>query len=197
MSIPSSGVSCAGRLMREISFNNNAVDDNDVWINVADDGKAEVGMNPSFDFPSWWAKNNPEVRHPQILSCVRQLRARYTSLGLVGYCWGGSAGFLLASEAGLFDAMSHAHPGTPTEDQIRGIRAPFELIAPEYDPQFPFEWSKLCNEVVPGLGVEYDWQWFPGMKHGFSTKCDEKDERERRGLERAKGAVVGWMRCFL
>ena len=48
-----------------------------------------------------------------------------------------------------------------------------------------------CSDLI--LGVDYVYHHFPGMPHGFATKCDENDKNEKKQLEIAKNAVVFWI----
>lgn len=92
----------------------------------------------------------------------------------------------------LIDALSVAHPTFLTKEEIDDVAVPVQILAPETDPRFTPELKEHANRVIPTLGVEYDYQYFPGLAHGFSCRADENDEKEKRGLERAKNAVSGW-----
>ena len=92
----------------------------------------------------------------------------------------------------LVDAISVAHPTFLTKEEIDDVAVPVQILAPETDPRFTPELKEHANRVIPTLGVEYDYQYFPGLAHGFSCRADENDEKEKRGLERAKNAVSGW-----
>lgn len=54
------------------------------------------------------------------------------------------------------------------------------------------ELKKYSNEVIPTKGVEYSYEYFPGLAHGFAVRGDQKDAKQKRGLERAKNAAVFW-----
>jgi len=72
-----------------------------------------------------------------------------------------------------------------------------QILAPEHDPVFTPELKAHANSVIPTLNVEYDYQYFPGLKHGFSTRGDQSDPKQKQGLERAKNAAVGWFAQML
>ena len=97
----------------------------------------------------------------------------------------------------LVDAISTAHPSLLTKEEINAVAVPVQIIAPEHDPAFTPELKAHANSVIPGLGVEYDYQLFPGVEHGFSTKCDRNDSHQRKSMERAKNAVVAWFAQIL
>ena len=52
--------------------------------------------------------------------------------------------------------------------------------------------KEFTLKTVPTLGVEFDYQYFPGLVHGFATRGDMKNAAQRKGLERAKNAAVYW-----
>ena len=162
-------------------------------IKVNDSNEAVMERNEDFDWAGWFQRNGPDVRFPEILACAKALKDKYEHVAAVGFCWGGLVNFQLASHAELFDSVTICHPGTPTEEQVRAIRVPIHLVAPEHDPTFPQEWKDFCNKEIPKLGVDYCYQHFPRVVHGFTTKCDENNKDERKALELAKNSVVHWI----
>ena len=95
------------------------------------------------------------------------------------------------------DCISTGHPSRLTEEEINAVAVPVQILAPETDPQFTPELKAYANEVIPSLNLEYDYQYFPGLRHGFATRCDQNDAKQRKGLERAKNAAVGWFAQIL
>lgn len=67
-----------------------------------------------------------------------------------------------------------------------------QILAPETDQMFSPELKTHANETIPTLGVEYSYEYFPGLVHGFATRGDPEDPKQKRGLERAKNAAVFW-----
>ena len=101
------------------------------------------------------------------------------------------------TDKNLIDALSTAHPTFLTKEEINNVAVPVQILAPETDPRFTPELKEHANKVIPTLGVEYDYQYFPGLAHGFACRADEGNEVEKRGLERAKNAVSGWFGVML
>lgn len=97
----------------------------------------------------------------------------------------------------LVDCISTAHPSLLTKEEINNVAVPVQVLAPEHDPQLTPELKAHCNATIPTLNVAYDYQYFPGLAHGFAAKGDPKDDVQRKGLERAKNAAVGWFAQFL
>ena len=90
------------------------------------------------------------------------------------------------------DCISTAHPSVLKTEEVDAVAVPVQILAPETDPQLTPELKAYVNKVIPTLNVEYDYQFFPGLSHGFAARCDENDPKEKKGLERAKNAAVGW-----
>lgn len=93
----------------------------------------------------------------------------------------------------MVDCLTIAHPGTPTEEEIKAIKVPVQILAPEHDFAFSQDLKDFCNREIPKLGVDYAYHHFPGVPHGFATKCDENDPYAKKQLEVAKNAVVFWI----
>lgn len=130
---------------------------------------------------------------------AKHIRSQHTKVGVVGYCWGGKVAIELGGKNhnGLVDCISFAHPGGITKEDVFNVAVPVQIIAPEKDVPFPLKMRQFCNEEIPKLGVDYDYQHFPGAVHGFATRCNVKVEGEKRALERAKNAAVGWFVNYL
>lgn len=84
-----------------------------------------------------------------------------------------------------------------TKEEIDNVAVPVQINAPEHDPLFTPELKAYANEVIPKLGVPYNYQFYPGVGHGFVTKCDESKVEEKKALERAKNAMVSWFAQML
>lgn len=111
---------------------------------------------------------------------------------------GGSINFKLASKehGHLLDCVMIAHPGAPTDDDVRNLGVPVQIISPEYDPTFTQDRKDLCQSEIPKLGIDYTYNYFPKVMHGFCTKGDPKDEVQKHALEKAKTAVVNWFLTY-
>lgn len=77
------------------------------------------------------------------------------------------------------------------------VSIPVQILAPEHDDMLTPELKAHANKVIPSLNVEYGYQYFPGLQHGFAVRCDESDPKQKQGLERAKNAAVGWFTQML
>lgn len=145
-------------------------------------------------------KNSKDIRWPEISSCARALKEEhgFKKVGAVGFCYGGWAVFQLgAKDNALVDAISTAHPSLLTNEEVDAISVPVQIIAPEHDPMLTPELKAYCNNTIPSLNVPYDYQYFPGLTHGFAARANENDEKVKKGLERAKNCVSSWFAQWL
>ena len=72
------------------------------------------------------------------------------------------------------------------------ISVPVQICAPETDHIYTPELKEYSLKVLPTLGIEFDYQYFPGLVHGFAVRGDQNDPKQKKGLERAKNAAVYW-----
>lgn len=72
-----------------------------------------------------------------------------------------------------------------------------QICATDNDPYLSGELIEYINKVIPTLNIEYDYQFFPGLMHGFASRADTKDPKQVKALERAKNATVSWLQEHL
>lgn len=106
---------------------------------------------------------------------------------------GGWAVFQLGAKgANLVDAISTAHPSLLEKSEVDAVGVPVQILSPEHDQMYTQELKDYTNSKIPALGVEYDYQYFPGLSHGFAARGDPNDAAQNKGLIRAKNAAVNW-----
>jgi dienelactone hydrolase len=71
------------------------------------------------------------------------------------------------------------------------------IVAPEHDHNYTAELKEYSLKVIPTLGVDFDYQYFPTVSHGFAVKGDEEDQIQKKALERAKSAAAAWFVQYL
>lgn len=151
------------------------------------------------DIAGFCSRNTKAIREAEIINFAKNLRAQYQRVGAVGFCFGGWAVFRLGSKenAGLVDCISTAHPTWLEKSEIENVNVPVQIMAPEFDTMFTPELRAFANQVIPTIGVPYDYQYFPGLEHAFATRGDKENPAECAGMERAKSAAVYWFRLWL
>lgn len=156
---------------------------------------ADPELAKKFDLMEFIGRNSKEIRFPEIKANAIALKKElgFKKVGAIGFCYGGWAVFQLGAKSNpLVDCISMAHPSMCTEEEIAAVGVPVQINAPEMDTMFTQEMKDFCNNTIPSLGVEYDYQYFPGLAHGFATRGDMSDPAQKKGLERAKNAAVHW-----
>ncbi|KAL1992565.1 hypothetical protein VTN49DRAFT_4597 [Thermomyces lanuginosus] len=157
------------------------------------------------DLAGFRVRNSRAIREPEIFECARALRDRYPKVGAVGYCYGGWAVMRLGAKgtgghdaaAPLVDAVVAGHPTFLTRDDIDGVAAPVQLLAPEIDFQFTPDLKLFAFETLQKHAVPFDYQHLPGVKHGCLSRGDPNISGEREAMVRGKNAAVGWFQQFL
>lgn len=139
------------------------------------------------------------MREPEIFAFAKELRGKYRSIGAIGFCFGGWAVFRLGARTsgGLVDCISTAHPSWLIKEEIENVNVPVQILAPEIDPVYTPELKEFSNRVIPSLGLDYDYQHFPALVHGFAVRGNKENEAELKGLVRAKNAAVHWFNQYL
>ena len=148
------------------------------------------------------ARNSKQARGPEMAALARFLRTQHRRLGAIGFCYGGWAVFQLGARVAdggvpLVDCISTAHPTFLEKEEMLNVGVPVQILAPEKDPKFTEELKAFAVAEIPKLGLAFDYQYFPGLEHGFAVRGNRNDEAETRGLERAMRAAVGWFREWL
>jgi dienelactone hydrolase len=154
-----------------------------------------------FDLMAFIGKHSKEKSFVEVEACVKALRSEhgFKKIGAIGFCYGGYAMFRLASkELKAIDCMSTGHPAQFDKGDIEALGGcPVQLLAPEEDFTFTPELKEHCLKVLPTVGIDWDYQYFHGVKHGFCTRGDQNDKVQKQALERAKNAAVAWFGQYL
>jgi dienelactone hydrolase len=161
----------------------------------------DVMSNPekakNFDLMAFIGRNSKEIRWPEIKVCAQELRKQYSKVAAIGFCYGGWACLKLAADVSLIDAVSTAHPSLVDKAEIDGVKIPIQILAPEHDFAYTEELKKYTLETLPKTGVQWEYIYFPGMNHGFATRGDPNDQKQKDALERAKRSAVNFFNEFL
>ncbi|GAB7354854.1 hypothetical protein MBLNU459_g5230t1 [Dothideomycetes sp. NU459] len=165
---------------------------------VAPETLEDEKKRAEFDVMAFIGRNNKEIRGPSIFAVAKELKKEYKKIGAIGFCYGGWAVFQLGAKGNnLVDAISTAHPSLLTKEEIQSIDVPVQIMAPETDPMLTPELKEFCNATIPTLGVPYQYDYYPGLVHGFAVRCDPSNAVQKAGLERSKNAAVSWFKEHL
>lgn len=160
--------------------------------------RGDITEMGKLDLRGFLSRHGKAIRQPEIFACARALKLQYRKVGAVGYCWGAWGCFQLGAKGqNLIDCAAVAHPSHLEHGEIDALAVPTLILAPEHDVMFKPALKEYCNRVIPGLGVPYRYDHYPGLAHGFACRGDFNDPVQKAGMERAKDAVVVWLNTFL
>jgi carboxymethylenebutenolidase len=91
-----------------------------------------------------------------------------TSLGVVGYCWGGTLAWWGATRTTKFKAACGWYGGGIAATRSETPHCPVELHFGDKDTSIPLADIELIRAAQPGVGIFV----YPGAQHGFG--CDER-----------------------
>ncbi|THW17965.1 alpha/beta-hydrolase [Aureobasidium pullulans] len=165
---------------------------------VDEDALSNPEKREKFDVMAFIGRNSKEIRYPEILANAKELKSQYKKVGAIGFCYGAWAVLRLAGkDEPLIDSAAVAHPSLLEESEIANIGVPVQFISPETDPMFTPELKEFTLKTLPGLNVPFNYDYYPGLVHGFATRGDQSDPKQKEGLERAKNSAVYWFKQFL
>lgn len=157
-----------------------------------------INTSEKIDVMSIVRANGKDKRTPEIFAVAKELRSKHKKVGAIGFCWGAWGCFKLAGrDQGLLDCVSVAHPSMLEKKEIENLAVPIQILAPEHDQAFTPELKEFAHQTIPKLGIDYDYQHFPGVSHGFAAKGNPKIPEQKRAFERAKNAAVSWFNWHL
>ncbi|KAI0373680.1 alpha/beta-hydrolase [Pilatotrama ljubarskyi] len=117
-------------------------------------------------------------------------------IGFVGFCWGGR--FAISQNA-RFDASVAAHPSLvkfPAE--LEGVKGPFSLAVAADDKGYDRTRAEETEKILRGKGLEdVEVRVYEGVQHGWTTRADLKDEKQKKARDDAVEQVVGWFEKYL
>jgi carboxymethylenebutenolidase len=90
------------------------------------------------------------------------------SLGIVGYCWGGTIAWWGATRSGKFRAASGWYGGGIAGTRSETPSCPVQLHFGEQDTGIPLSDVELIRAAQPGVDIHI----YAGAQHGFG--CDER-----------------------
>ncbi|KAG9011628.1 hypothetical protein FRB95_014353 [Tulasnella sp. JGI-2019a] len=137
----------------------------------------------------------PSVVNGRTVKFLESLRARgYTSIGVFGYCFGGTITYHIASTTNLATSVVIAHAGRLTVKDAPNFQAPSSWIIPEDDEGLS---EADRNEIEAALrakepDVPTEWVTYPGTTHGFALRPNLGIPQVKEGFEKSLDQITGW-----
>ncbi|KAL1700903.1 Alpha/Beta hydrolase protein [Schizophyllum commune] len=170
-------------------------------------------------FISWWTylkffwilitrlptvlRNKPSKAAARATQFIERIRGeyKYTSVGAVGYCYGGNVLYPIAATS-LIQSAVLAHPGGYKDEQLRAIRVPVSWALAEDDDnikQKQIDHAEAIFAERKGKAdyVDYEFKVYPGTAHGFAARPNLAYPEVKAGYEGAFEQAVQWFKKTL
>lgn len=92
-----------------------------------------------------------------------------------------------------------AHPSRLTfPTDMEAVELPLSVAAAgDNDPQMSREQGEETKKILEGKnkktdGVEHEFVWYEGAKHGFAVRADEDDIEEAERGKKAEAQAISW-----
>jgi carboxymethylenebutenolidase len=124
------------------------------------------------------------------------LPAASDRVGVVGYCWGGSSSFLLATHWDGLDAAVVYYGSSPATEQLATISAPVLGLYGGNDNRVNATIPDAAAEMER-LGKTYEVEIYDGAGHGFLRNQPGQEGANRTATEAAWPRTVAFFRQYL
>ncbi|RPA79843.1 dienelactone hydrolase family protein [Ascobolus immersus RN42] len=148
-------------------------------------------------FHEWHATMTSPVINERLLPVLEEVRKVYqpTSIGAAGYCFG--AKYVVQLLAGQIDAGFIAHPTNVLKEEMEQVKGPLFIAAAEVDNIFPLEKRNESELVLKEKKATYSIALFGGVSHGFATRGDPNNNKEKYAKEKALWDMLYWFQAYL
>lgn len=88
------------------------------------------------------------------------------------------------------------------EEEVEALEGPLSIAAAETDSIFPEEKRHKTEEILKGLSqgskkLAYQINLYSSVSHGFATRADLSDKRQKYAKEQAFLQAVQWFDFYL
>lgn len=90
-----------------------------------------------------------------------------------------------------------AHPSFVTDDELDGINGPLSIAAAETDSVFPPDKRHASEEILKKTAQPYQMNLYSGVRHGFATRANLDNKKEKFAREQAFLQAVIWFDNWL
>ncbi|KAF1994658.1 alpha/beta-hydrolase [Amniculicola lignicola CBS 123094] len=160
---------------------------------------ANALSDPTFNFPAWLARHPVSESDNAIATTIAYMRNELgvQKIGAAGYCWGGKyvPRFLAAGQG--IDVGFIAHPSNLATDEIMGIKGPISIAAGDLDDAFNATSRRTAEDILFSKNTTYQTSLYAGAPHGFGTRVDLSNTRQKFAKEAAFLQAVTWFDAWL
>jgi len=157
-----------------------------------------LGKNPDFDRKAWIDKHIEESL-PITEKFIAAMQEKYSTkkVACIGYCFGGPHVVnALTKEHAIAGAL--VHPAFVKEKNFEEMKTgKIFFSCAETDNTFPAELRHKAEAIVQANKMNYHFQLFSGVAHGFAIRGDPNNENERWAKEQSAWGITGWFDRWL
>ena len=113
------------------------------------------------------------------------------SVGIVGYCWGGTVAWWGATRSKSFKAAVGWYGGGIAATRDARVNCPVQLHFGEKDSGIPLSDVEAIRQAQPKMEVFV----YPGAQHGFG--CDERESFDKAAYELAQSRTLAFFDAHL
>ncbi|KAJ4831166.1 hypothetical protein Tsubulata_025737 [Turnera subulata] len=143
---------------------------------------------------TWMKFRRSEVPIEEAKSVAAALRSKgISAMGAAGYSYGAKVALEVAKSS-YIQALVLLHPTFVTLDDIKEVRVPIAVFGAEVDYYSPPAVINQFEKVLSAKPeVDSYVKIFHGVKHGWTTRYDDGDERAVKSAEEAFQDTLDWL----
>ncbi|KAF3924667.1 hypothetical protein AA313_de0205196 [Arthrobotrys entomopaga] len=164
-------------------------------------------------------KHREAVSKPKIDSFITELRKdpSISKIGIIGTCWGGRHAVLQARQDTGISAVAALQPSFTVTADWEPVSVPIYLAFGDKDTLVPVSNTSVVSSIpgssaIPMTGLSVDGiidvmekktdldkeiRIFENQVHGFTHRGDWSTDDDRKAMDEAADAVIGWFRKYL
>ncbi|MBK1780304.1 dienelactone hydrolase family protein [Advenella sp. WQ 585] len=130
-----------------------------------------------------------EISQEQVMMDIAaavQALEKQSSVGVVGYCWGGTLAWLAASEIASVNAASCWYGGGLAQVATEQTAVPVQMHFGELDKSIPLSDIEIIRQAQPDAEMFV----YPGVDHGFG--CDQRGSYNQAATELARQRTLSF-----
>jgi dienelactone hydrolase len=120
-----------------------------------------------------------------------------TSIGAIGYCFGGKYVPRFLTKEGGVDAGFIAHPSSLTEQEISSIEGPISIAAGTLDASFNSTARSRAEGILNGNNVTFQSNLYYGAPHGFGVRVNQSVPQQVYAKQASFIQAVTWFDAWL
>jgi len=158
------------------------------------------GGTPSFEGdtgPPIWGLDPEEIRErlDAVVDHALSLPAASGHFGVIGFCWGGTAGFQYATSQPDAEAAVIYYGNPPAAEALRNLRVPVLGIYGSNDYRVTAT-VETTQQTLASIGARYEVEIYEGAGHGFLFN-QRYDDLQRAAARAAWPRTITFLRDLL